>query len=235
MELALDTSTATAGVALAHRGETLAEVTWLVGRNHTTQLLPTIEDVLGRAGVTVDDLEAVIVATGPGSFSGLRVGLSTAKGLAVSRDIPLVGVGTLAVEAYPFLSADLPLRALLDAGRGEIAVGSYTASQGQLREAEPPRLTSVDELSASIVQRTLLCGEHLPVVQEAIAERLGSLAVFPSRSALLRRPGHLAELGWQRLALGDSDDPATLQPLYLRAPSITRPRPPRTTAAKRSP
>ena len=225
MELALDTSTGMAGVAVADRGAVLAEVTWSAGFNHTTQLLPAVQKVLQSAGIGIDDVDAVIVAIGPGSYSGLRVGVSTAKGLAASRGIPLVGVSTLAVEASPFARQDLPIRPLLDAGREEVAVGHYRASEGRLDEVEPPYVTSVELLCDSIRAPTLMCGERLPTVQQAIVERLGDLAVIPPLESLVRQPGRLAELGWRRLACGDSDDPATLQPVYLRAPSITKPRP----------
>lgn len=223
MELAIDTSTATAGVALSRQGRVLAEHIWRAEYNHTRHLTPVIEFVLHQQGIAARDLHAIAVATGPGSFSGLRVGVSAAKGMAESLDIPLVGIGTLWVEAYPFASHHLPIVVVLDAGRGELAVGRFSTANGRLQETEPPRIATLEGICASIRQRTLFCGEHMPFIQGALAERLGSLAVFPSAAALLRRPGHLAELAWQRLVRGERDDAATLQPIYVRGPSITRP------------
>ena len=227
MELAIDTSTATAGVALGHRGKVLAEVAWRAGRNHTVELHPTIERVLALNRTAMDSIDAIIVAIGPGTFSGLRVGVSAAKGFAVALGVPIVAVGTLAAEAYPFAVAGLPIRPILDAGRGELAVGHFQAKGAGLEEREPATITDLDGLCASVVETTVFCGEHLPEIADELKARLGSLAKIPPASALLRRPGHLVELGWLRLAAGDSDDAATLQPVYLRAPSISRPRPAR--------
>ena len=224
MELAIDTSTRTAGVALAHQGQILAELTWRAEHNHTVQLMPAIDYLLQRDDLKPSALEAIMVAVGPGSFSGLRVGMSAAKGLAMSLEIPVVGVGTLAVEAYPFLGSGLAVCPILDAGRGELSSGLFKDVEGEQTEARAPSICTVDALCALVREPTLFCGEHLPAVQEVLAARLGPLASFPPRSALTRRPGSLAELGWRRLARGEADDPATLQPVYLRGPSITRPR-----------
>ncbi len=231
MELAIDTSTATAGVALGHRGKVLTEITWRAGYNHTVELHPTVEHVMALNGTSMDSIEAIVVAIGPGTFSGLRVGVSAAKGFAMALGIPIVAVGTLTVEVYPFAMTGLPVRPILDAGRGELAVGHFRTEDERIVEREPPTITDLDGLCASTHETTVFCGEHLPEVAEELKTRLGELARIPPTSALLRRSGHLVELGWHRLAAGDSDDLATLQPVYLRAPSITKPRPAR--AARR--
>jgi tRNA threonylcarbamoyladenosine biosynthesis protein TsaB len=228
VELAIDTSTVTAGVALARHGQTQAEMTWRAGYNHTAQLMPAVDHLLRQAGVTAKQLDAIVVATGPGSFSGLRVGVSAAKALAESLGIALAGVGTMHVEAYPFVPWGLPVCVLLDAGRGELAIGTFQPSRSVNSwpaEAAPPRVVSLDEVCAAVKERTLFCGEQLPAIQEALASRLREAAVFPPAGMLVRRPAHLAALGWRRLARGERDDPATLQPLYLRGPSITKPAP----------
>jgi tRNA threonylcarbamoyladenosine biosynthesis protein TsaB len=227
LELAIDTSTATAGIALGHRGKVLTEVAWQAGHNHTVELHPTVERVLALNRTAISSVDAIIVAIGPGTFSGLRVGVSAAKGFAIALGVPIVAVGTLAAAAYPFAVAGLPIRPILNAGRGELAVGHFQAKGGGMEEREPPTITDLDGLCESVVETTMFCGEHLPQVAEELTARLGDLARIPPASALLRRPGHLVELGWLRLAAGDSDDAATLQPVYLRAPSITRPRPAR--------
>src|SRR5207245_225595 len=143
-----------------------------------------------------------------------------------SLGIPLVGVPTMAIEAFPFTGLGLPVRPILDAGRGEIAVACYRDADGTLQEVEAPCITTVEALAGSITERTLFCGEHLLVVQASLAA-LVPLAVIPPSAALPRRPGSLAALAWQRLEKGERDDPATLQPLYLRGPSITGPGPAR--------
>jgi len=226
MELSIDTSTAVCGVAVSRQGKLLAERAWRTDLNHTKQLFTTIEAVLKESGATMDDVKAVIVAIGPGSFSGLRVGVSAAKGLAVALQVPLAAVNTMAIEAAPYAGSGLPICVILDAGRGELAVAAYTAADGNLREARPWAVMSLEALCASIAERTHFCGEHLPAVQAVLSAKLGVRAVFPTDPAAMRRPRYLAQLGWQRLATGDHSDPATLQPIYLRAPSITAPKPP---------
>lgn len=224
MELAIDTSTGLAGAALARKGRVLAEMTWRAEFSHTVQLMPAIQDLLRKAGIKAAELEAIGVAIGPGSFSGLRVGLAAAKGLAMSLGLPVAGVGTLLLEAYPFLGARLPVRPMLHAGRGDIATAVYSMRGNELVELTAPYLTTVEEACATVHSPTLFCGEYLPDVRERIVQALGELALFPPDSALMRRPGNLAELAWRKIAAGQIEDAATVQPLYLRAPSISTPK-----------
>ena len=125
MELSLDTSSSIVSVALSHKGEILASLTWQTKQNHTIELLPNVVCLLQQAKVELDSIEAIIVAKGPGSFNGLRVGISTAKGLSVTLSIPLLGVNTLEAEAYSFAFTGLPLRPIHKAGREEIATALY--------------------------------------------------------------------------------------------------------------
>ena len=209
---------------MSDKGEVLTELTWRAEHNHTVQLIPTIDYLLGREGLKPPDLNAIIVAIGPGSFSGLRVGISAAKGMAVSLGIPLAGIGTLTLEAYPFSGSAIAICPVLEAGRGELSTALFEERDGELTEVRSACIYSVEGLCATISEPTLFCGEHMSSIKEELAERLGPLALFPPKSATLRRPGNLAAMGWKRLAKGLADDPATLQPLYLRGPSITPPR-----------
>ena len=125
MELAIDTSTDFATIGLSREGETIAELAWRSGQNHTTELVPSIVRLLNHTKLDPQSLGAVFVAKGPGSFNGLRVGMSTAKGLAFALRIPLIGIVTLEIEAYPFGFTRLPLCPIHNAGRGEIAAALY--------------------------------------------------------------------------------------------------------------
>ena len=220
MELAVDTSTRVASLAVARQGDTVAELTWRAELNHTTEVMPAIHYLLERTKSTMSDLEAVTVALGPGSFSGLRVGLSLAKGLALTQSVPLVGVGTLEVEAFPFASSRLPVRPMLDGGRGEVATALYQLQRGKWQKLEQERLATLDDIFAGCVGRTLFCGEMAYQLADTLSERLKGKAMLPLTKAM-RSASCLASLGWQRLARGEKDDPATLQPIYLRDPSIT--------------
>lgn len=230
MQLAIDTSTDTAGLALLEEGQLKAEVSWRSGQSHTTELLPTLSRLLKQHRLSIESLKAVIVAKGPGSFNGLRVGLSTAKGLALSLKIPIVGISTLAAEAYRYTASGKPVCPIFEAGRGEIAAAIYQQQEGQWCRRVAEHITTVAALCSEISGRTVFCGQPSEATAAEIKKKLKDKAVFPPPAAL-PRVVCLAELGLKRLAAADYDDPASLQPLYLRRPPITRPkRPVRLTA-----
>jgi len=226
MQIAIDTSTETASLALSRDGAMLAETTWRCGQNHTVQLLTTLSSLLKQTGLRPADANGIVVALGPGSYNGLRVGLSTAKGLAFSLSIPLVGISTLAAEAYQAALGrqELPVCAIHNAGRGEISEAIYALEGDELAQIEGEQVTTLQTLCDRISARTVFCGDYVPVIATDLKRMLGEKAVIMSGVANVRRAGFLAELGFRRLSAGDCDDPATLQPLYLRAPPITQPK-----------
>ena len=125
MQLAIDTSTDTASLALVQDDDVLAELTWHSGQNHSTELLPNLEYLLKITKRDIKAITAIFVARGPGSFNGLRVGVSTAKGLAFSLGIPIVGISTFEATAYPHAGTGLPVCPIFNAGRSEIATATY--------------------------------------------------------------------------------------------------------------
>ena len=220
MLLAIDTSTRYAGVALADAARVLSCRSWYSAVNHTAELMPAVAQALQGAGLTVNDLEGIVVALGPGGFSALRVGMSVAKGLALASGRPLVGIGTLDAEAGPYLDAGLPVCALLDAGRREVA-SAYFGKDGQRTREDlicPP-----EELAAEIEETTLFCGEAAPAHAGMLRDYLGSRAMLAGHSPAARLWA-LAEQGRQRLQEGDTNDVTTLQPYYLRMPTIGGPK-----------
>jgi tRNA threonylcarbamoyl adenosine modification protein YeaZ len=221
MELAIDTSTDFCSIGLSRQGEMIAEMTWHSGQNHTVELVPNITRLLNQSESSPQSLDAIFVAKGPGSFNGLRVGMSTAKGLACALDIPLVGISTLEVEAYPFAFTKLPICPIHNAGRGEIAAAVY-----QLKDIWrcliPEHITTTTSLCRQTKRKTLFCGEIPPSVIEELQKSLARYAILPDPAARLRHASYLAILGWQRLERGQLDDAASLQPLYLRQPPITQ-------------
>lgn len=223
MELAIDTSSDFAGVALSERGVPMAEFIWCSVRNHTVELMPSVEALLKRAGAGYDALQGIVVARGPGAFNGLRVGISAAKGLALALGVPLVGIGTLEVEAYPFAFTGLPVCPVHLGGRGEIAVALFRQEGSKWHRLREEQLMTVDALIRVTVETTVFCGEGVGMI-EAELRRLGRMAVVPDPVARVRRASVLAELGWRRLTAGESDNVAALQPIYLRPPHITQPR-----------
>ncbi|MFP3897897.1 MAG: tRNA (adenosine(37)-N6)-threonylcarbamoyltransferase complex dimerization subunit type 1 TsaB [Dehalococcoidia bacterium] len=220
MELAIDTSSDTAGIALSRQGEILASVTWRTAQNHTVELLPNLVCLLQRIGVELDSAEAIIVAKGPGSFNGLRVGVSTAKGLASALNIRFLGVSTFEAEAYPFAFTGLAIRPIHRAGREEIATALYRQEDADWRCLEAENLTTVTAVCRRIRQKTILCGEIPSDIMSEIRHNVGG-RVIVSQDGSQSRAASLAIVGWRRLSRGEQDDPANLQPLYLRPPHIT--------------
>jgi tRNA threonylcarbamoyl adenosine modification protein YeaZ len=223
MLLAIDTSTDSAGLALVQDNKVLAEVTWRCGQNHSVELLPHLTRLLKKAKVEMESISCVLVAKGPGSFNGLRVGLSTAKGLAFSLEIPIIGISSLALEARQHAGTELPIGPIFNAGRGEIATALYR-NKDSWQQLAPEHITTVETLSSEITEKTLFCGEYLPVIADELKEKLKDRAVIAPDKP--RRASLLAELAKGRLETGDYDSPTTLQPLYLRHPAITRRRRP---------
>jgi len=222
MELAIDTSTDTASLALVQDDQVVTELTWHCHQNHTVELLPQLARLLNQTGLSLQSTRCIIVAKGPGSFTGLRVGVSVAKGLAFSLGIPIVGIGTLEVEAYQHAGTGLPVCPILDAGRGEIAAAIYQKKGKGWRQLAAEHITTVEALCSRITTKTIFCGEFVPSIASKLREKLKQKVVMPSPAAGLRRAGFLAELGQQRLQAGSCDNSATLQPVYLRRPPITK-------------
>ena len=213
MLLAIDTSTVQTGLACYDDRGLLGECVWLSGREHSAQLLPQLTLLLRHLGRAPDAIKAVAVALGPGSWSGLRVGVSTAKGLALARDLPIIGIGTLDALVYQHARAGAPAVPLIRLGRERFATG---VAEGH--SAIAPRNVTLAEVCAETTARALFCGDIDPDVQAVLREKLGNRARFPTPAANLRRPGYLAELAWQRLLAGSTDDVMTLEPIYLGQP-----------------
>ncbi len=225
LTLAIDTTSDFAGVALMQDGALLGEVTWYAHQSHSRQLLPALDWLLGQIVRDKSQIGAIVVCLGPGSYAGMRVGLSSAKALAYALDARLAGVGRLAAEALPIAEASgcrvVPVQA---AGRAELAWAAYRYDEGELVELEAPQLTAAASLPRRLRKGDLLTGD----VDRLDAEMLSSLAargcrlVSPAPSRVIA----VARLGLSRLGRGETDDPDSLTPLYLREPAIG-PQPPR--------
>ncbi len=216
MILAIDTSTELAGLALWEDGALVAECTWLSGRSHTGQLLPRLSELQRLAGASIERLSGVAVAVGPGSFTGLRVGITTAKTLAWSLRLPLAGVPTLEAMAYAHSAAGLPVYPIMDAGRGDVYTAMFQRTGVGWRQLAPYQVSKPSEVWASVRERTLFCGDTEAVRSAMKGSKVR--AVFASGAANVRRPSLVAELGLLAIERGELADPSLLQPLYLRRP-----------------
>lgn len=222
MYLAIDTSTDTASLALVRDNKALVESTWHCGNNHTTQLLSRLMQLLHDNDSDLQHVSGIIVAIGPGSFNGLRVGVSTAKGLAFSLAIPLVGINTLSAEAYQHYDTGFPICPIFNAGRDEVTTALYQKKRDEWCQLIAEQITTVKALCSQTTEVTIFCGDLLPLIADQLVKELGQKAII---SPTARRAAFLAKLGLKRLIRGDNDNPDNLQPIYVRQPPITKPKP----------
>ncbi len=196
---AIDTSSDRAGVALFD-GYDVSVLAWSAHRNHTVDTLAQLDHLLRLAGIALHQLDGVVVATGPGSFSALRVGLSTAKGLVFSLRVPLVGVPTTHAIAAHLAWANRPVMAVMPAGRGRVVWGSFESG----RALEGPNNTTLDELRDAAEALGAL------VASEVELPDFGNGIVLPAGA----RVEQIARIGWTRIRAGERDDSARLEPIY---------------------
>lgn len=216
MLLAIDTSTSQMGLALHDGAQVIGELLWRSRQYHTVELAPAVADLVARSGLKMDTIQALGVALGPGSFTSLRVGLAFVKGLALARHLPIMGIPTLDVVAAAQEIKDLPLAAVLQAGRGRLALNWYGAGENGWRSKGPAQVTTADDLAESIQKPTIVCGELTADERQRLARKRVNV-VLPSPAACVRRPAILAELAWERWQAGAQEDSASLAPIYLHA------------------
>lgn len=203
MLLAIDTATRFMSLALHNGKELIAEQTLLIGNQHTTQLAPSIRAMMTVCEVSMDSVTALAVSIGPGSYTGLRIGVSLAKGLASVQSLPLVGITTLdtLAAAHPYIQSSGGLIAVVQAGRGRIIVKTYRWRKGRWGSHAEPQLMDWETLFASVDGPALLTGEVNEVGLEALAEaHAKNIPVTLSPPAQrMRRAGFMAEMAWQQL------------------------------------
>ncbi|MBX7253743.1 MAG: tRNA (adenosine(37)-N6)-threonylcarbamoyltransferase complex dimerization subunit type 1 TsaB [Candidatus Promineofilum sp.] len=218
MILAIDTATDWIGLALHDGAAILAEFGWRSRRTQTIELAPAVAQLWGRTGVAPADLSAVAVAIGPGSYTGLRVGLALAKGLALAHNLPLVGVPTLDIVARSVCRLETDLVVVAQAGRTRVWAGQYqwVAKRGWERVGEP-MLTNWEELAARLALPIAFAGE-IDANTAKLIRRANRAAVIAPPAESVRRAAVLAEIGWWRWKRKQTDPADNLAPLYLREP-----------------
>jgi len=206
---------------VARDGAVLAEGVHRESRSHTASLPLLVERVVGEAGLALEDVEGIAVSIGPGSFTGLRVGLALAKGLAFAGGLPLVGVPTL--EALAWVADAEPgtsLCAALDARKREVYAALFTVTAEGPRRLTPDLALSPAALAARLPRPCTLVGD----AGEVYADVLGAHARVLPFATHHPRGGVIARLGAARLAAGEAANTGTLEPVYVRPPDAELPR-----------
>jgi tRNA threonylcarbamoyladenosine biosynthesis protein TsaB len=223
--LALDTATRQLGLALHDGAALILEQTWPSDNQHNVQLASAVAAALERCKITPSSLTAFAVAIGPGSFTGLRIGVAAAKGMAMANHAPLIGVNSLDIAA-----AGVPgggsnaLVACVAAGRGRVVVRSYSWRKGEWRPRSDMRLTDWIGLASSIDGSAIITGDIDAAGLETLADaqRQGIPITIAPAGYRLRRAGILAELAWAQLRAQSSAgfDPAQVVPVYVKSGAL---------------
>jgi tRNA threonylcarbamoyladenosine biosynthesis protein TsaB len=214
--LALDTATQSCSVAVTDQGSLTAELTIVKSQTHSKHLMELIHSVLEVAGFRVADLDGLAVTIGPGSFTGLRIGISTIKGLAQALAKPVVGVSTLEALAWQCGQTSYLICPLLDARKGEVYGATYCFNEGRLIQKTSARAMIPEAVVEEIKSPCVFIGTGARLYRQGIAAAAGSLAHFVPESQNMIRASSVASLSVPRFEANDTDEIAGLVPHYIR-------------------
>ncbi len=219
--LGIETSTSTGSIALIDDEEIIFEYTYQGPLEHSAWLIPAIDNLLKDASLSCQDIDGITVSSGPGSFTSLRVGVSTAKGLAQGLKIPIVGISTLDSLAWSLSHTEKIICPILDARRKEVYTALYkidkSTSMLQIKRLTDYLVISPQGLIEMISEPTIFLGSGLKLYQEQMMQLLKDKEVYFAQSSLwLLRASNLALLGLKNLKAGQQEDIYSFAPLYLR-------------------
>lgn len=217
--LAIDTSTMMGSVALLEDDRIVAEGLLNVEVTHSERLISSVDDILKMASVDISDVDLFAVAIGPGSFTGLRIGLAAVKGFAFSLQKPIVGVSTLKALAYNAFASELPVVSLLNARRGEFYVGAYSFKKNGAKEILKESVMPPDRLVSylkSLKKKMVLVGDGVYHLHDDQLKGIKNRIVSVPPAMVHPRASNVAWLALEKFQDGKIDDPNSLVPNYIR-------------------
>jgi tRNA threonylcarbamoyladenosine biosynthesis protein TsaB len=214
--LAVDTATESCSVAVVNDNLILSEINLNPRQTHSKHLMPAIDRSLAMANRKVSDLQGLAVTRGPGSFTGLRIGISTVKGLAVALNLPLVGVSTLDALAMQAAAPDFLVCPVLDARKKEVYCATYRLRGGQIKQTGPERVMSPQRLSQTIDEPSIWVGSGATLYRDLLLAPEKPQRFLAPQSQHLIRAATVAQLAIPALRSGQTMDVATLEPVYIR-------------------
>ncbi len=218
--LAIDTSALTATAAVLSGGIILGEMSVTTSLTHSQTIMPMIDELLLKTSLNINDIDLFACSEGPGSFTGLRIGIGTVKGLAYGCGKKVCAVSTLEALAHNIAFSDYIISPIMDARRGQVYNALYKWENGVLVCLEAPRALSVEELCASLDENVIFVGDGVKPYKEKIAEIMGNRAHFAPPQHCLQRAASVAVAALNK----ESIDAASLSAVYLRKPQAERER-----------
>lgn len=217
--LGIDTSTKTGGLGLYddHRG-LIGEMNLALEQTHSERLMPMMEQLLKACGFALGEVDGIAVAVGPGSFTGVRIGVTTAKTLAQVLEKPLVGVSTLEATARNLAGVTGRVCPIFDARNRRVYTAPFQGTGRDLVRLQEDGSCTIDELVQELNGQSLVyfVGDAVSLYQQMLTAELGEAAVFPPHSTWMPRGGVVAELGNQAFLRGETVDLFALAPNYLK-------------------
>lgn len=216
--LGIETSTKTGSVAIVSENGVVAQFSLNIEVTHSERLMSAVDRVLKDSGLRLDEMSGFAVAIGPGSFTGLRIGIATVKGLAFATQRPIAAIPTLQALAWNLPYAAHPICPLLDARKNEVYAAVYRFEDAGLVRTSPERAVPIQGLQERITGKTIFTGEAAYLYRAEIEREFGELALFAPLSAVLPSGSAVAEIGLGMIGRGEHADPDNLVPLYIRRP-----------------
>ncbi len=220
--LAIDSCTNVATAAILDDGLLAAEFVINNKTTHSTKLLPQIENLMNNAQLEFGDIDLFAVTTGPGSFTGERIGVATAKALAHATQKPMVGVSALMAMAYNVKYTDFLICPIMDARRGQVYTATYRWEGEKLITLKEDRAMALEELLAEIDENVIFLGDGVAPFREEITKKLGFYAHFAPEHLLHIRGGSVASCALEEYKKGNVCDYKNLVPKYLRLSQAER-------------
>ncbi len=216
--LGIETSTKTGSVAVVSEEGVIAQYSLNIEITHSERLMATVDRVFKDTGLAIADMGGFSVSVGPGSFTGLRIGISTVKGLALATDKPVAAVPTLQALAWNLPVAAHPVCPLLDARKNEVYMAVYRYDEAALVLLRPETAMPVVKLAGEIIGKTIFTGEGSHIYRREIEALFGARALFAPLSATLPSAAAVAEIGLAMIKGGCQANPDALIPTYIRRP-----------------
>lgn len=214
--LAIETSTMTGGVAIMDGDILIAESRLNVRVTHSEKLMREIDHILKQASIKIEDIDVFAISIGPGSFTGLRVGLSTVKGLVYGTDKKVVSVSSLETLAYSLPFCKYQICPMIDARKKEVYTALFKWQDEGINKVSDEQIIKIDDLLTRITEKTIFLGDGAILYKEKINSSLKDKAIFAYPHNLCPSPASVAYLAMIKAKMGRYDDPVTLIPRYMR-------------------